>query len=240
MFAYWEYYVMGIILLPGIIFAIYAQSKVNIEYNKYARVYAKTGITACDLLRQLLDGCGLSHIKVRRISGNLTDHYDPKKEEFCLSNDIYDSNSISALGIACHEFGHALQKQKNYTPYKIRTALVPVCNVGSQLLWPLVMIGICLNFAAVDSLIGNIFVWAGIAFFGLSFLFSLATLPVEFNASKRAVQLLRGTGTLDEEEIVGTKKVLGAAALTYDAALVMALLNLLRFLLFVLMQRRND
>ena len=113
MFAYWEYYVMGIILLPGIIFAIYAQSKVNIEYNKYARVYAKTGIAACDLLRQLLDGCGLSHIKVRRISGNLTDHYDPKKEEICLSNDIYDSNSISALGIACHEFGHALQKQKN-------------------------------------------------------------------------------------------------------------------------------
>lgn len=240
MFAYWEYYLMGIILLPGMIFAIYAQAKVNMEYDKYARVYAKTGITASDLLRQLLDGCGLSHIQVKRVSGNLTDHYDPKKEVICLSSDNYDSSSISALGIACHEFGHALQKQKKYVPYKVRSALVPVCNIGSQLLWPLVIIGICLNFAAIESTIGNIFVWAGIGFFGLSVLFQLATLPVEFNASKRAIQLLRGTGTLDEEELVGTKKVLSAAALTYVAALVMAMLNLLRFLLFVLMNRRND
>ena len=240
MFAYWEYYLMGIILLPGMIFAIYAQAKVNMEYDRYARVYAKTGITASDLLRQLLDGCGLSHIQVKRVSGNLTDHYDPKKEVICLSSDNYDSSSISALGIACHEFGHALQKQKKYVPYKVRSALVPVCNIGSQLLWPLVIIGICLNFAAIESTIGNIFVWAGIGFFGLSVLFQLATLPVEFNASKRAIQLLRGTGTLDEEELVGTKKVLSAAALTYVAALVMAMLNLLRFLLFVLMNRRND
>ncbi len=240
MFAYWEYYLMGIILLPGMIFAIYAQAKVSIEYSNYARVYAKTGITACDLLRQLLDGSGLSHIKVKRVSGNLTDHYDPKKEVICLSEDNYDSSSIASLGIACHEFGHALQKQKRYVPYRIRTALVPVCNVGSQLLWPLVIIGICLNFAATDTFIGNIFVWAGIGFFGLSVLFSLFTLPVEFNASKRAVQLLRGTGTLDEEELVGTKKVLKAAALTYVAALVMAILNLLRFLLFVARHRNND
>ena len=240
MFAYWEYYLMGIILIPGMIFAIYAQTKVNTQFDKYARVYAKTGITACDLIRQLLDGSGLGHIKLRRISGNLTDHYDPKKEEICLSEEVYDSNSISALGIACHEFGHALQKQKRYFPYLVRRTLVPVCNVGSQLLWPLVIIGITLNFAVVGTTYGNIFVWAGIGFFGLSVLFQLATLPVEFNASKRAVQLLRGTGTLDEEEIAGTKKVLSAAALTYVAALVVALLNLLRFLLFVARHRRND
>ncbi len=231
---------MGVILIPGIIFAIYAQSKVNMQFNKFSRVYAKTGITAGDLIRQLLDGSGMSHIQVRRVGGHLTDHYDPKNEVICLSSNVYDSSSISALGIACHEFGHALQKQKGYVPYKVRTALVPVCNITSQLLWPLIAIGLIFNFAALNSTVGSIFVWAGIAFFGLSILFSLATLPVEFNASKRAVQLLRGTGTLDEEELVGTKKVLSAAALTYVAALVMALLNLLRFLLFVLANRRND
>lgn len=240
MFAYWEYYIMGIVLIPGILLAVYAQTKVTTQYNKYSKIYAKTGITAADLIRQLLDGSGLGHIKITMGRGHLTDHYDPQKEVICLSEEVYNSSSISALGIACHEFGHALQKQKKYTPYRVRTALVPFCNFTSQLLWPLVIMGIIFNFAAVDSVLGDVFLWSGIGFFGLSVVFSLATLPVEFNASKRAVQLLRGTGTLDEEELKGTKAVLNAAALTYVAAFIVAILNLLRFVLFVLMNKSRD
>ena len=235
---YFEYYIMGIILIPGIIFAIFAQSKVSSTYNKYREVMSLSGETAGDLIKRLLVTTDLGHISVKQISGNLTDHYDPKKEEICLSYDVYSSSSIAALGIACHEFGHALQKKEKYFPYQIRSILVPITNIASTLLWPLVIIGLIFNFAAMPgSIVGDIFLWCGIGFFGVAVLFSLATLPVEYNASKRALNILSSTNTLTEEELKGTKKVLNAAALTYVAALLVSILNFLRFILVVNMHR---
>ena len=237
---YFEYYLMGIILLPGIILAIIAQSKVNSAYNKYSQVLSHSNVTAGDLIKTMLANADLSHIAVRQIGGKLSDHYNPKTEEICLSYDVYTSSSIAALGIACHEFGHALQKRDNYFPYKIRQFLVPVTNFASALLWPLVVIGLIFNFIAMPgSIIGNILMWCGIAFFCLSVLVNLATLPVEYNASNRAITLLRESGILDEEELRGTKKVLNAAALTYVASLVVSILSLLRFLIVVMHSRRD-
>ena len=231
---YFEYYLMGIILLPGIIIAIIAQSKVSSAYNKYNKVLSKSNVVASDLIRQLLVNANLSHISVNQIPGHLSDYYDPKNETICLSSGVYNSSSIASLGIACHEFGHALQKKENYAPYKIRQFLIPVTNVVSSLLWPLVIIGLLFNiFAMPDSIIGSIFLWCGIAFFGISVIINLATLPVEYNASNRAITILRESGILDEEELKGTKKVLNAAALTYVASLLISILNLIRFLLVV-------
>lgn len=238
---YFEYYLMGIILLPGLLLSIFAQYKVNSTYNKYRSMYSSCGITACDFLKRLMTATDTNYLQIKSISGNLTDHYNPTKEEICLSNDVYSSTSVAALGIACHEFGHALQKKDKYFPYQVRRILVPITNFASSLLWPLVIIGLIFNFGVeAGGTIGNIFLWSGIAFFGLSVLFNLATLPVEFNASNRAIKILKASGTLTEEELQGTKKVLTAAALTYVAALVVSILNLLRFLLVVLSHTRKD
>ena len=240
LFYSWEFYLMGIILLPGLIFATYAQTLVTTRFKKFSKVIAKTEITACDLIRQLLDGCGLQHIKIVHTSGHLSDHYNPKNGEIALSNSVYNSNSIAALGIACHELGHALQKEKNYLPYRFRSFLIPVCNAASSLLWPLVIIGLMFDFIILNTTLGNISIWAGVAFFGISVLLNLVTLPVEFDASRRAIQLLRVTGTLDEEELKGTKSVLSAAALTYVAALLVSILNFLRFVFYILLNRSRD
>ena len=239
--AYWEYYLMGIILLPGLILAMYAQHKVSSTYSKYRKVMSQKQVTASDFLRSLLPTCDLGHITVKKVSGELTDYYDPRKEEICLSSGVYDSQSVASLGIACHELGHALQKKEKYLPYQIRHFLVPVTNIASTLLWPLVVIGLILNIGATDgSLIGNIFLWSGIGFFSLAVIFNLATLPVEFNASKRAVSILQSTGTLNDEELEQTKEVLNAAALTYVAALVVSILNFLRFLIVILSRSKRD
>jgi len=231
---------MGIILLPGIILAIYAQNKVSRTFNEYSSVNAKSGVKTAELLRRLLDVSGLNHITLKNVPGTLTDNYNPKNEEISLSSDVSNSSSISALGVACHEFGHALQKKEKYVPYQIRKFLVPVTNFASRLLWPLVIIGLIFNFGAEGSgIVGDIFLWSGIGLFGIAVIFNLATLPVEFDASKRAIKILKTTGTLDEEELAETKEVLNAAALTYVAALVVSVLNLLRFLLVVLGGRRD-
>lgn len=238
---YLEYYIMGIILLPGLLLGIYAQSKVQSTYSKYRNVSSSCGLTACDFLKRLMSATETNYLQIKSISGHLSDHYDPTKEEICLSQDVYSSTSVAALGIACHEFGHALQKKEKYFPYQIRRILVPITNFASTLLWPLVIIGLVFNFGVeAGGSIGNIFLWSGIIFFGLSVLFNLATLPVEFNASRRAVTILRASGVLTEEELSGTKKVLSAAALTYVASLVVSILNLLRFLLVVLSRTRRD
>lgn len=236
---YFEYYLMGIILLPGIILAIIAQTNVSSTYNTYSQVFAKSGIQASELIKRLLTTCDLSNINVKKINGHLTDYYDPKQGEICLSQSVYDSSSISALGVACHEFGHALQKKESYFPYQIRRFLIPVTNFASRLLWPLIIIGLIFNFGAESqTVVGNVFLYSGVIFFGLAVLLNLATLPVEFNASSRAIKILSSTNTLNEEELEGAKKVLNAAALTYVAALVVSMLNLLRFLLVVINRRR--
>ncbi len=237
---YWHYYLMGIILLPGIIIASWAQIKVDSTFKKYNNILATSNITASELIRALVSAAGMN-IQVTQTSGRLSDHYDSKKKVIALSNEVYHSSSIAALGVACHEFGHALQDQKHYAPFRLRQILIPITNLMSQLLWPLVIIGLIFSFAIVDGgLIGSIFIWSGIGVFGGSVLVNLVTLPVEYNASNRAIKLLRETSTLTEEELDGAKKTLNAAALTYVAALLVSILYLLRFLLVVIRLRRND
>ncbi len=231
---YLDYYIMGIILLPGLILAIIAQVKVNSAYSKYSKVIAKGNQTAFEVARLLLDTAGLKHIKINKVSGHLTDHYNPKTQSINLSSGIYNSKSIAAIGIAAHEVGHAIQYKQNYMPVKIRSLLIPVTNFASSLLWPLVIVGLLFNFMAdTTTVIGLVFIWSGIILFGLSILVNLVTLPTEFNASNRAIKVLSNSQILDSTETVGAKKVLSAAALTYVAALLVSMLNLLRFVLVV-------
>lgn len=236
---YLTYYIMGIILLPGIIFALYAQSKINSTYQKHNKTLSSSGTTAAELIKRLASSSGVN-VSVKSIGGTLTDHYNPKTQEIGLSRNVYASSSLSALGIACHEFGHALQREHNYLPYVIRKTLVPITNFASMLLWPLIIIGLVFNFGAeAGGITGDIFLWSGVAVFGLAVLFSLVTLPVEYDASNRAIKVLRTTGTMTEIELSKTKEVLNAAALTYVASLVVAILNLLRFLAVVFMGRNR-
>ena len=235
------YYMMGFILLPGLLIAIWAQSKVSYNYNKYSGINSKNGVTAAQLIRQLLDGAGMYDVQVVRISGHLTDHFNKAAKTIALSDGVYNSSSIAALGIACHEFGHALQWNKNYVPLKIRNFLIPVTNLLSATMWPLVIIGLFLNFSANPNTVwGSALILAGVIVFGLAVLVDLATLPVEYNASNRAIKLLKSSNTLDNEELKGAKKVLSAAALTYVAALLVSILNFLRFILVILASNRRD
>ena len=234
------YWLLGIIVVPGIIFAMVAQIKINSTYNTYKQRPAKCEKTADVVAREILDKNELENVIITHShGGELSDHYNPAKETIGLSSGVYSSNSIAALSIAAHEVGHAIQRKEGYFASKIRTFLVPIVNFCSVMLWPLVIIGIIINIGASwDSLAGNIFLWLGIAFFGVSVLFSLITLPTELDASKRAlVQLQEGGYLVDEEEITGAKKVLKAAAMTYVASLVVSVLNLVRFILSVWLAR---
>ncbi len=238
---YWDYYVMGIILLPAIILAIYAQTKVSLTYTKFSTVLSKKGFKAQDMARILLDCADLQNISIKRISGELTDYYDHKKQVIALSASVYDSSSVAALGVAAHEVGHAIQYKDNYLPIKIRSFIIPLTKFSSTILWPLVVIGLMFNFAVIPgTMFGDIFLWIGVAFFGIMVLLDLVTLPVEYNASHRAITVLSQAEILDEEETNGAKKVLSAAALTYVASLLNSILNLVRFLLVFLMNRRDD
>ncbi len=235
---YWTYYLMGIILIPGLIFAIYAQSKVTKNFNKYKKIMSRRGYTAAELSRSILDEAGLNDVEVIRVNGNLTDHYDPRKKVVALSSEVHDSSSVASLGIAAHEVGHALQYGSGYFPAKLRSFIIPFSNIISSILWPLVLIGLMLNFGAeTGGDTGMAFVLIGIVFFSIAVVLNLLTLPVEFNASKRAMRLLEDSGMLEGEELTGAKRVLNAAALTYVAALVVSILNLLRFVLVVFMDR---
>ena len=237
---YFQYYLMGIILLPGLIFAFIAQTKVNTTYNKYSQVLSQSNLTAKNLLQILSSTCNMNYLKIKEIPGNLTDNYNPQKEEISLSSSVYNSSSISALGVACHEFGHALQKKEKYAPYQFRKILIPLTNIASTLLWPLVIIGLIFNFGVEASgVVGDIFLWAGIGFFGIAVLLNLVTLPVEYDASNRAIKILSSTKTLNKEELSRAKEVLNAAALTYVAALVVSVLNLLRFLAVIFLNRNR-
>jgi len=222
-----NYYMLGILLLPGIILSIYAEIKVQTTYHKYNEIASMSGRPAHEVARMFLDAAGLHDIKIIPIRGYLSDYYNHRTKTIGLSEGVYNSTSIASIGIACHEVGHALQYKNSYLPIKIRNVLIPICNLGNTLLWILVLAG-AFFFYFGD---GGIFIDIGITVFAITTLLNLVTLPVEFNASRRAVQLLNTSGTLSHDECDGVRKVLNAAALTYVAALVVSILNLLRFII---------
>lgn len=223
------YYLTGFIMVPVIIFAFICQFKVNSNYKKFSKIANSRGMTGADAAYNLLRINGITDVKIRKIQGNLTDHYNPQTKEICLSEGVFGSRSIAAVGIACHEAGHACQHAVGYFPLKIRNAVIPATKFGSTLGIPLALFGIIFNFEPL--------IYVGIILYSLVALFQLITLPVEFNASKRALQTISANGFLVGEEYNGAKKVLTAAALTYVAALASSLATLLRLLIVA---RRND
>lgn len=223
-----------IIVIPAMLLALYAQYKVNSTYNKFSSIGNKHGYTARDVARQILDSNGLQEVRIEHIKGNLTDHYDPKANVIRLSDSVDNSTSVAAIGVAAHEVGHAIQHATGYVPVKIRTALVPITNFGSSISMILIFIGIALAYAAETANIGFNIAVAGLVAYSLVALFQLVTLPVEFNASSRALKTLDERGILASDEVPMARKVLSAAALTYVAALVSTLATILRLLLIIL------
>ena len=208
-------------VLPAIILSLFASIKVKSTFSKYSKISAS--LSGADAARRVLEANGVSGVKIERVRGHLTDHFDPKTNVIRLSESVYDSYSISAVGVAAHEAGHAVQYAKGYTPIKVRTAIFPVCNIGSTLALPLLLIGLMFNFSYLMTL--------GVIFFGATLIFQLATLPVEFNASSRALNAIEGYGLLDYEQAIGARKVLSAAAMTYIAAFLVSLTQFLRLLI---------
>ncbi len=225
---YWDSTI--VILIPAIIFSLIAQLMVKSTFAKYSKVRNDRGLTGADAARAILDSNGLSYINIERVSGELTDHYDPRANVIRLSDSVYGNDSVAAVGVAAHEAGHAVQYAKGYGPIKLRNAIIPVTQLGSRLSTPIVLLGIVFS---MDFLIT-----AGILLFCAVVFFQLVTLPVEFNASSRALSTLREDRFLDDTELKGAKSVLTAAAMTYVAALVSALLSLVR--LIALANRNNN
>lgn len=220
---YFAYYMTGFVMIPVIIFSFICQMKVNSNFKKYSRIPNSRGLSGAEAAYRLLQLNGVTDVKIKKISGNLTDHYNPSTKEICLSEAVFDSRSIAAVGIACHEAGHACQHAEAYFPLKIRNAVIPITKFGSMLGIPLVLLGVFFTFEPLTI--------AGIVLYSAVALFQLATLPVEFNASSRALKTINDNGFLVGEENNGAKKVLTAAALTYVAALVSSLATLLRLLM---------
>ena len=215
-------YYYWILVIPAMIISLIAQIQVKSTFARYHRVPNRKGYTAAMLARQILDENGLQHIRIERVAGELTDHYSPKEDVIRLSDSTYNSTSVGALGVAAHEVGHAIQYGVGYFPIKVRNAFIPITQIGSSIAWPLAILGIILGFPLLTEV--------GILLFCAVVLFQLLTLPVEFNASHRAIRTLREDRILDEDELKGAKKVLAAAAMTYVAALIVAFANLLRLL----------
>lgn len=211
------------LVLPAVIFALWAQFNVKSTFSKYSKIASRSGMTGFDSARRILDANGLGSVRIAHVSGDLTDHYNPTDNTIYLSDSVYGSNSAAAIGVAAHEAGHAVQHATGYTPIKIRSAIIPITNIGSNLAMPLIILGVILSFPTLA--------YIGVAAFGLSTLFQLVTLPVEFDASGRALKALEGT--LDGDDLSSARKVLRAAALTYVAALAVSLVNLLRLLIIV-------
>ena len=216
-----------LIVIPGILFTLWAQIRVKTAYRKGASMPLYNGMTGASVARRILDSNGLSHIPVQVIPGELTAHYAPRSKTLSLSEAVYHGNNVAAVGVAAHEAGHALQDAKGYVPLRFRIAIVPMCNIGSTLAMPIFIIGLIFSSLAY---VGDYLMFAGIALFSLTVFFQLVTLPVEFNASRRAMRCLSGSGTMSKEELRGVRSVLTAAALTYVAALAVGLLSLLRLL----------
>ncbi len=222
-----------LLVLIGAVISMIASARVNGTYAKYNKVRSISGMTGADAASRILNQAGLYGVRIEHISGNLTDHYDPRDKVLRLSDSVYGSASIAAIGVAAHECGHAIQDEEEYFPLKFRNSLVPVANIGTKAGIPIILIGVLL--AGSQTLI-NI----GVVLFSLGVLFQLVTLPVEFNASSRAISILDGTGMLYGDEVKGAKKVLGAAAMTYVAAAAASILSLLRLMILFGGRRRND
>lgn len=215
------YYI--ILVLPALMFSLWAQAKVKSTFNRYSRERTYSGMTGYEAARRILAANGLYNVQVERVAGSLTDHYDPKSNVIRLSDSVFNSNSVAAVGVAAHEAGHAVQYAQSYAPIKLRAAIIPVTQIGSQLSIPLVLIGFLMGAESLVSI--------GLLLFATVAIFQLVTLPVEFNASRRAVAALEMSGSISDDEIYGVKKVLSAAAMTYVAALAVAVANLLRLVL---------
>lgn len=229
-----------ILVIIGVVICLAASANVRSTFARYGKVRSRTGLTGAEAAERILMMAGISDVRVLHISGNLTDHYNPADRTLALSDAVYGQTSVAAVGVAAHEVGHAIQHHKGYAPLSIRTALVPVANFGSSIAWPLIIIGLLLGSSysyATSTDIGSILVNAGIWCFGLAVLFQIVTLPVEFNASHRALVMLRQGGLLYDDELKKTRKVLAAAALTYVAG---ALSAILQFLRLILITRRRD
>ena len=224
------YYYNSTGLLPVLIcavFALWASHNVNSTFKKYAKQFSSRGITGAQAAQRVLSANGVYGVKIVKVAGNLTDHFDPQQNVIRLSDGVYDSTSTAAIGVACHEAGHAVQYAVGYAPIKLRAAIIPVTNFGTKIAWPLMLLGIVLS--GLSYVFYNL-VYVGIACFGLSLVFQLITLPVEFNASRRAMTAIREGNILTDEELVGARKTLTAAALTYVAAVATTLVQLLRLI----------
>ena len=227
-----------ILVLPFVLISLWASANVNSTFNKYAKQFSVRRITGAEAAQRVLSANGVRNVRIERVSGNLTDHFDPRTNVIRLSQGVYDSTSTAAIGVACHEAGHAVQYAENFAPMKLRAAIIPVTNLGSKLAMPLILLGVLLSAFADMS---YSLVYLGIACFGLSLVFQLVTLPVEFDASRRAMKTIASANILTEDEQRGARKTLTAAALTYVAAAAVALMQLLRLImLFGGGHRRRD
>ena len=244
----YEYYIISMlaILLCGLLCGI-ASAKVSKAYNKYGGISTRSHMTGYDTARRLLSSNDVHDISIGRVGGHLSDHYHPTKKIVNLSEGVYGSDSVAAVAVAAHEIGHVMQKKRGYFFYKVRTALVPVTNIGSRLALPLVLVGFLLDLSVgmtKDYTVGYTLAMIGVALYGLSALFALVTLPVEFDASRRAKKMLVAEGIITEAELPYADKMLDAAAMTYVASLLSSIVYFLRFLLYVLMmfggRRRRD
>lgn len=229
----WTYLVL---VLPCILLSLIASANVNGTFKRYSQQYSSRGISGADAAARVLSANGVHGVRIERVSGNLTDHYDPSTNVIRLSDNVYGSTSTAAIGVACHEAGHAVQYAQGYAPIKLRSAIIPVTNFGSRLAMPLILLGLLLSSLGRAS---YFFVYLGIACFGLSLVFQLVTLPVEFDASRRALAAIEQSGLLTDEERRGARKTLSAAAMTYVAATAVSLAQLLRLLLLFGGNRNN-
>ena len=219
----WGFDPTYILVLIGAVICLVASARGKATYNKYASYRSMSGMTGAQAAERILHSAGIYDVSVQHVSGNLTDHYNPSNKTLNLSDSVYGSTSVAAVGVAAHECGHAIQDKVNYVPIRLRNAIVPVVNLGSKLSWPVIILGLILGRAGLLQI--------GILLFGLTLLFQVVTLPVEFNASDRALKILDQRGILGHEEMRGARKVLGAAAMTYVTATISTLLQLLRLVL---------
>lgn len=219
------------LIIAGMILCLIASGNVSATYRRYSKIDNARGMTASEVAERILKGAGIYEVRIERIEGDLTDHYDPKNKVVRLSESVYHSSSVAAIGVAAHECGHVIQHYGGYVPIRVRNAIVPVVNFGSKMSWPLILLGILFGLTSL--------VDVGIILFSVVLLFQLVTLPVEFNASKRAIRIIRDDGILQGDEVVGAKKVLNAAALTYVAGTIATALQVLRLFLLFGRRRRN-
>ena len=227
-FGYYYFDPTWVLILIGAVICLIASARVRSTFSKYSRVRSRTGMTGAEAARRLLDSQGIYGVQIARVEGNLTDHYDPRSNTLRLSSSVYGSDSVAAIGVAAHECGHAIQDDVGYAPLRFRTAFVPIANFGSSISWILIVLGLVFGAGRGSySFLVNL----GIFCFSLAVLFQLITLPVEFNASRRALVLLRENGILYQDEAVKTRKVLSAAALTYVAGALSSILQLLRLII---------